>query len=97
VKRAQAKPEIGTVWKRSVVGARDYTVEYVIPPEYSFEVKTLIMELKGELDKFDELLGRECTYTVDLFYEIFIPYDAEFVEPRRLLPLGEITSVSGTR
>lgn len=87
-------PEIGTVWKRSVCGSRDYTVEYVIVPEYAFEVKTLIMELKGN---FDELLGNECTYTVDHFYKLFIPYDEEFTEPRRLLPLGEITSVSGTR
>lgn len=79
------KPEIGTVWKRSVCGSCDYTVEYVIVPEYDFEVKTLIVELKGELGKFDELLGTECTYSEDYFYKIFIPYDAEFVEPRRLL------------
>ncbi len=91
------KPEIGTVWKRSVVGVTDYTVEYVIAPEHFWEVKTLIMELKGELGKFDELLGRECTYTEEHFYAIFVPYDQDFVEQRRLLPLGEITSLSGKR
>ena len=68
------------------MGHRDYTVEYVIVPEYDFEVKTLIMELKGELGKFEELLGIECVYSESEFYKHFIPYDEDFVEPRKLLP-----------
>lgn len=80
------KPEIGTVWKRSVVGDRDYTIEYVIVPRHNDEVRTLIMELKGELGKFDSLLGKECSYSEDHFYEAFIPYNAEFVDKRKLIP-----------
>jgi len=79
------KPEIGTVWKRAVVGTRDYTVEYVIVPEYDFQVKTLIMELKGELAKFDSLLGNECEYSEGEFYKLFVPYEQELVERRRLM------------